>query len=112
MKEITELIAEIPGAIYLGAASLASGAYVGYCDTNNVPLPPTARSALLCTPAAVQGGIAGGLTFLLGISCVSRATPAEVASTTLKYGSGGALLGSLETALGYGLGYATGHLMR
>ncbi|MBI5065463.1 hypothetical protein HZA97_04435 [Candidatus Woesearchaeota archaeon] len=95
--------------------SVAVGAYCGYCESKGIPLSAGLEKELIYGPAVIQG-IAGGA---FGAFCLYALGggmrplgPKDAAEITL-FGAvpaagAGAIIGGLETAVGYCLGYVAG----
>jgi len=121
--------------LFLGVASLGTGAYHGYCDAQGIPFQKeNLELALTYGPAIVQGGLGaviGGLVGLVGggalgatcgdsyreslVSKVAKGTGGAVLGTAAGATLGGViggLKGGVQTLIGYGCGYLAGWALK
>jgi len=109
------------GSGLIGIASVAAGAYHGYCNSRGIPITSeTLDWWLTWGPTTVQAGI-GAIYGVLGGGILGLATSrwnnrAERGALGSLLGAGagsafGAAKGGLESLVGYGLGYGVGYVM-
>jgi len=103
--------------IFLGVASLGAGAYHGFHDAQGIPLPrESLESALTWGPALIQGGYFGLVGLITGAAAGSKegctGLLAGAGCGTVVVGGIGAVVGAVETLVGYGIGYAAGYLAK
>ncbi|MBI4441263.1 hypothetical protein HY639_03785 [Candidatus Woesearchaeota archaeon] len=94
-----------------GIASLGSGAYVGFCHAQGISLDTTLEKALTYGPAIAQGAVQGTLGAVLFSHGPYGGSFFGVPLAAITGGVYTAVA-AMETAIGYGIGYALGGLMR
>ncbi len=119
----------------LSVGSFGAGAYHGFCDAQDIPLPrENLEFALTWGPTIVRGTngvLAGGLVGLVGgaaaggsaggahsdrVSDVVAGAGLGAAGGAVVgagvFGTIGAVVGGVQTLLGYGLGYVSGAVLK
>lgn len=101
----------------LGIASIAMGAYHGYCDSKAIPVGDM-EVTLKYWPIVANGAFGtyfgGASGFLVGVLSMMKrkgSISSHVGTGAAIGGAAGAGLGALETVVGYGVGYLFGGLM-
>ena len=90
--------------------ALSAGAYKGYCDSQGIPMTSEVIDASLkYGPTMIHSEIGAYLGLLKGISDEDNTS---YTGSVIKGGFTGALVGAIETVLGYSLGYTVGSLTK